>query len=70
MPTDLSDEDCFFVEQIYQEYFEFAKSRDGVALTRTEWAKSIMNIGDTLGDQNFIKRLITQYRMKKNCNLN
>lgn len=68
--SDISDEDCVVIEQIYVEYCQFEESKGRIPVDRTEWAKTMIEVGDKLGDPYFIKNLIERYKMKKNYGLN
>ena len=71
MSDELTNEDYITMEQIYLEYCEFQTSRGEPFKTRDEFGNSIMEMGDLSGNSNdFIKGLIRDYKMKKNCELN
>jgi hypothetical protein len=67
---ELTNEDCVVIEQIYLEYCAFEMSNGRNAPSRFEWSNSVLRVGDKLGDPNFVKNLIKQYKMKNNCELN
>jgi len=75
MSDELTNEDYITMEQIYLEYCAFQTSRGEPFKTRVEFGNSIMEMGDLSGYTKkiflgFIKGLIRDYKMKKNCELN
>jgi hypothetical protein len=71
MSDELTNEDYITMEQIYLEYCAFQTSRGEPFKTRVEFGNSIMEIGDRSGNcTEFIKGLIRDHKMKKNCELN